>query len=114
MQADSFGMFSSRINKECGLSHSAVTNFSFLFTAIWEFFRKLRAQHPERIVDCVLLLLRAGKPLAQCALLRGRLRKVPISKLTESVIDNLLEPMEARRAQFDVSAEDSETQVASC
>ena len=104
-----------KVNKECDLSHSAATNFSFLFTASYQIFRTLRAQHPEWIADCVLVLLpSADKPLAQCALLPGGLGNVPVSKLTESAIDNLLEPMEGSRAQFDASAEQQETQVASC
>ena len=78
-----------RANKESDLSHSAATNFSSLSPAIYQIFRKVQAQHPAWIVDCVILLLpSADKRLAQCALPPGGLGKVPISKLAESVLDN--------------------------
>ena len=42
----------------------------------FEIFRKLRAQHSEWMVDCVLLLLpSADKPLAERALLPGGLQE---------------------------------------
>ena len=68
------------------------------------------AQRPEWSTDCVLLLLpSADGPMAQCALLPGRLGKVPVSKLSESAIDTMLEPMEGSRA---LAGEDQqETQV---
>ena len=78
-----------RANKESDLSHSAATNFSSLSPAIYQIFRKVQAQHPAWIVDCVILLLpSADKRLAQCALPPGGLGKVPISKLAEAVLDN--------------------------
>ena len=78
-----------RANKESDLSHSAVTNFSSLSPAIYQIFRKVQAQQPAWIGNCVILLLpSADKRLAQCALPPGGLGKVPISKLAESVLDN--------------------------
>ena len=80
-------VFVERVNKECDLSRSAATNFSFLFTAIYQIRKTGGATSRSFIVfSCCCRPLTNRWHSERCCLGLG---KVPISTLTESVSDNL-------------------------
>ena len=95
-----------RVNALCDLSDAAATNYSTIFLAFYHIFRKLRVTHPHWIVDCCLLMLPAGRdPLAKCALMPNGLGKVPLSKLPEVDVDNLLRPMDQSKIMKELQEE---------
>ena len=95
-----------RVNSLCDLSDAAATNYSTIFLAFYHIFRKLRATHPHWIVDSCMLMLPAGQdPLAKCALMPNGLGKVPLAKLPEADIDNLLRPMDNSKIMKELQEE---------
>ena len=95
--------FEKKVNSTCDLSHAAASNYSLIFLSVYHIFRKLRHDHPSWIVDTCLLVLPAARPLGKCVLMPGGLGVLPIPKLSESSLSNLVTTMETSKTLDEVA-----------